>query len=91
MIIPPLTAPVPSLSDNTGILLLCEVASKPFYEQYQANYNADQDCKKAKAKYVSHPSVAFSAHRILADLVRPSQKSHKRFGTHSARRMARCR
>jgi hypothetical protein len=31
-----------SLSDNTGVLLLCEVAAKPFYEQLDANYNADQ-------------------------------------------------
>ncbi|KAI0353197.1 PARP-domain-containing protein [Trametes cingulata] len=38
------------LSDNTGLLLLCEVAAKPFYEQHQANYNADQDCKKAGAR-----------------------------------------
>ncbi|KAI0770930.1 poly polymerase catalytic domain-containing protein [Trametes elegans] len=38
------------LSDNTGLLLLCEVAAKPFYEQYQANYNADQDCKNAGAR-----------------------------------------
>ncbi|KAI0694469.1 poly polymerase catalytic domain-containing protein [Cerioporus squamosus] len=38
------------LSDNTGLLLLCEVLAKPFYEQYQANYNADQDCKKAGNK-----------------------------------------
>ena len=39
-----------SLSDNTGLLLLCEVLAKPFYEQHQANYNADQDCKKAGKK-----------------------------------------
>ena len=39
-----------SLSDNTGLLLLCEVAAKPFFEQYQANYNADQDCKNAGAR-----------------------------------------
>ncbi|KAH9836809.1 poly polymerase catalytic domain-containing protein [Rhodofomes roseus] len=38
------------LSDNTGILLLCEVAAKPFYEQHAANYNADQDCKAARAR-----------------------------------------
>ncbi|KAI0369996.1 PARP-domain-containing protein [Pilatotrama ljubarskyi] len=38
------------LSDNTGLLLLCEVAAKPFYEQHQANYNADEDCKKAGAR-----------------------------------------
>ncbi|KAI0668738.1 poly polymerase catalytic domain-containing protein [Trametes maxima] len=38
------------LSDNTGLLLLCEVAARPFYEQHQANYNADEDCKKAGAK-----------------------------------------
>ncbi|KAI0641208.1 poly polymerase catalytic domain-containing protein [Trametes meyenii] len=38
------------LSDNTGLLLLCEVAARPFYEQHQANYTADEDCKKAGAK-----------------------------------------
>ncbi|RDX48655.1 PARP-domain-containing protein [Lentinus brumalis] len=37
-------------SDNTGLLLLCEVLVKPFYEQYQTNYNADHDCKKAGKK-----------------------------------------
>jgi len=36
------------LSDSTGLLLLCEVAAKPFYEQTQANYNAAEDCKAAK-------------------------------------------
>ncbi len=41
---------LPSLSDNTGLLLLCEVLAKPFYEQHQANYNADQDCQKAGKK-----------------------------------------
>ncbi|KAI0935474.1 hypothetical protein AcV5_003891 [Taiwanofungus camphoratus] len=35
------------LSDNTGVLLLCEVAAKPFFEQHQANYNGDADCKEA--------------------------------------------
>lgn len=37
-----LTASVRSLSDNTGILLLCEVAAKPFYERLDAEYDADQ-------------------------------------------------
>ncbi|CAL1697247.1 unnamed protein product [Somion occarium] len=37
------------LSDNTGLLLLCEVAVKPFYEEKNANYNADKDCASAKA------------------------------------------
>jgi len=36
------------LSDSTGLLLLCEVAAKPFYEQYGANYNASEDCQVAK-------------------------------------------
>ena len=40
------------LSDNTGILLLCEVAAKPFYERVSAEYNADQSCKSAGARYV---------------------------------------
>ncbi|KZT68464.1 PARP-domain-containing protein [Daedalea quercina L-15889] len=38
------------LSDNTGILLLCEIAAKPFFEQDGANYNADQDCRAAGAR-----------------------------------------
>ncbi|KAJ8495174.1 hypothetical protein ONZ51_g1850 [Trametes cubensis] len=38
------------LSDNTGLLLLCEVAAKPFFEQYEENCNAGQDCKKAGAR-----------------------------------------
>ncbi|KAL4247742.1 Poly [ADP-ribose] polymerase [Abortiporus biennis] len=37
------------LSDNTGLLLLCEVAAKPFLEQKDANYYADETCKNAKA------------------------------------------
>ena len=40
------------LSHNTGLLLLCEVAAKPFYEQKWANYDADQGCKDADALYV---------------------------------------
>lgn len=35
------------LSDNTGIMLLCEVAAKPVLEQQHANYHADVDCKAA--------------------------------------------
>lgn len=38
---------VDSLSNNTGILLLCEVAAKPFYEQQMANFNAAHLCKAA--------------------------------------------
>ncbi|KAJ7226070.1 poly polymerase catalytic domain-containing protein [Mycena pura] len=38
------------LSHGTGILLLCEVAAKPFYERVQAEYDADKGCKKNKAK-----------------------------------------
>ncbi|KAK0506495.1 poly polymerase catalytic domain-containing protein [Armillaria luteobubalina] len=34
------------LSNNTGILLLCEVVAKPFYERNDAEYNADQTCKQ---------------------------------------------
>lgn len=36
----------PGLSNSTGILLLCEVAAKPFYERNDAEYNADQTCKQ---------------------------------------------
>lgn len=33
------------LSNNTGLLLLCEVAAKPFYEQISAQYDADMHCR----------------------------------------------
>lgn len=33
------------LSNGVGILLLCEVAVKPFFEQYGANSNAAEECK----------------------------------------------
>ncbi|KII86355.1 hypothetical protein PLICRDRAFT_164856 [Plicaturopsis crispa FD-325 SS-3] len=36
------------MSDNTGLLLLCEVAAKPFHEEMNSNYNADQACKANK-------------------------------------------
>ncbi|KAG6837207.1 hypothetical protein H0H93_013075 [Arthromyces matolae] len=36
------------LSNNTGLLLLCEVAVKPFHELTHASYNADQECKSNK-------------------------------------------
>ncbi|KAE9409403.1 PARP-domain-containing protein [Gymnopus androsaceus JB14] len=35
----------PHLSGNTGVLLLCEVAAKPFYELYNAESTAAQSCK----------------------------------------------
>ena len=37
------------LSDNTGLLLLCEVATKPVLELDNAAYNADELCKNANA------------------------------------------
>ncbi|THU87772.1 PARP-domain-containing protein [Dendrothele bispora CBS 962.96] len=36
----------PSMSGGIGILLLCEVAVKPFYELYNAEYNAAENCKQ---------------------------------------------
>ncbi|KAF5377298.1 hypothetical protein D9615_006389 [Tricholomella constricta] len=33
------------LSNNTGLLLLCEVAAKPFHELTDAAYDADKQCK----------------------------------------------
>ncbi|KAG5715912.1 Poly [ADP-ribose] polymerase 2-A [Termitomyces sp. T112] len=33
------------LSNNTGLLLLCEVAVKPFHELTHSSYYADQECK----------------------------------------------
>ncbi|KAF7367385.1 Poly [ADP-ribose] polymerase [Mycena sanguinolenta] len=38
------------LSKGIGILLLCEVAAKPFYERTHAEYDADKGCKKSKSK-----------------------------------------
>ncbi|KAG1865517.1 poly polymerase catalytic domain-containing protein [Suillus subalutaceus] len=37
-----------SLSNQIGVLLLCEVAVKPFLEMNDANYTANEDCKKSK-------------------------------------------
>ena len=53
------------LSDNTGLLLLCEVAAKPFFEKKDSDYYADQGCKTASARYVSrcpHKSFRQSTH-----------------------------
>ncbi|EJD55242.1 PARP-domain-containing protein [Auricularia subglabra TFB-10046 SS5] len=36
------------LSNNTGLMLLCESAVEPFLELNDADYNADQACKSAK-------------------------------------------
>ncbi|KAG6814431.1 hypothetical protein H0H92_007434 [Tricholoma furcatifolium] len=36
------------LSNGVGLLLLCEVAAKPFHELTNASYNADQECKANK-------------------------------------------
>jgi len=47
------------LSDNIGLLLLCEVAAKPFYEQLKANYTADEDCKADKKLFVISPYPDF--------------------------------
>lgn len=41
-----------SLSGSTGLLLLCEIAAKPFHEETYANYNADQTCKANKKLYM---------------------------------------
>ncbi|KAF7340131.1 Poly [ADP-ribose] polymerase [Mycena venus] len=40
----------PHLSKDIGILLLCEVAAKPFYERTHAEYDADKGCKNSKSK-----------------------------------------
>ncbi|KAF8917575.1 PARP-domain-containing protein [Mucidula mucida] len=40
----------PYQSDNVGCLLLCEVAVQPFYERDDADYNASDHCKEAKAR-----------------------------------------
>ncbi len=47
-----------SLSNNTGLLLLCEVAAKPIYEHHDANYNADADCKASGARSASSVQTA---------------------------------
>ena len=35
-----------SLSNNTGLLLLCEVVAKPFHEAYEFDFHADATSKK---------------------------------------------
>ena len=37
-----------SLSNSIGVLILCEVAAKPFHEENNSNYGADQACKANK-------------------------------------------
>jgi hypothetical protein len=68
------------LSNNTGLLLLCEVAAKPFYEQMNANYCADEHCKANQklsviffSDYNPHlkPSIA-AARKELDTLSLPS-------------------
>ncbi|KAF9014771.1 PARP-domain-containing protein [Hymenopellis radicata] len=34
------------LSENKGVLLLCEVAAKPFYHKKHGSFNADAECKE---------------------------------------------
>ncbi|KZV74744.1 Poly polymerase [Peniophora sp. CONT] len=41
------------LSNRYGLLLLCEAAVKPTFEQLNANSNAAEDCKKA-GKMATH-------------------------------------
>ena len=52
------------LSDQTGLLLLCEVAAAPFYEKTGADYYADQGCKSAGARYVPglHATITILIH-----------------------------
>ncbi|KAJ6610782.1 poly polymerase catalytic domain-containing protein [Mycena sp. CBHHK59/15] len=38
------------LSENNGLLLLCEVAARPFYEQSNSNYGADIECRAANKR-----------------------------------------
>ncbi|KAF7306447.1 Poly [ADP-ribose] polymerase [Mycena indigotica] len=38
------------LSNGTGVMLLCEIAAKPFHELVSADYHADQGCKKNKKR-----------------------------------------
>jgi len=45
------------MSHGIGVMLLCEVAVRPFFEQNHANYHADNDCKKAQALYVAFLSL----------------------------------
>lgn len=42
-----------SLSGNVGVMLLCEVAAQPFYEKYDAEYDASENCLKAGKRLVS--------------------------------------
>lgn len=49
------------MSNNTGLMLLCETAVEPFLELNNATYNADEECKKANklcaARFPSIPPL----------------------------------
>lgn len=47
-----------SLSDRTGVLLLCEVAVKPYLELTDAQYNADATCKASNKLYAMRSSCS---------------------------------
>jgi hypothetical protein len=49
-----ITNNIHSLSGSVGLLLLCEVAAKPFHEESYANYSADQTCRANKKFSVLH-------------------------------------
>jgi len=36
------------MSDNTGLVLLCEVAAKPFLHRLQNTHHAAEECKAAE-------------------------------------------
>ena len=73
------------LSDGTGLLLLCEVAAKPFYERTGAEYNADQGCKTANARYVPVPAIP------SMDLAHRPMKCYEGSRPYPASRLARRR
>jgi hypothetical protein len=50
-----------SLSGNIGVLLLCEVAAKPFHELVDSDYNADQNCKDNKKLYAHLNVLRYTA------------------------------
>ncbi|KAJ7123458.1 PARP-domain-containing protein [Mycena epipterygia] len=61
-----------NLNDNTGLLLLCEVAAAPFYEQINANYDANFGCAVAQKRSTkglgrSAPTVWTDAGTALAN------------------------
>ena len=67
------------MSDNIGLLLLCEVAAKPCYELNDASYNAAAECKNDGKMWVALIFIPLSTH---------VPQGNERYRTDPARRLA---